>query len=146
MTEAGSRLQEIFRENSVHNLLQLSDLSTEARDRLDACVYGWFAFFKEVHIRTLDDGFNLCLAIGSNIEDGLVGDPLDIVIKKLAFYSSTGVLLTPKFRQRGRGKLIPDAWYYLAIGYMPVVLVACSQLRGNTRCLGSACRDPFDGT
>ena len=144
MTEAGSRLQEIFRENSVHNLLQLSDLSTEARDELDACVYGWFASFKEVHIRGLSDGFNLCLAIGSNIEDGLVGDPLDIVIKKLAFYSST--LLKLKFRQRGRGKLIPDTWYYLAIGYMPLIQPACSQLRGSTRRLGSACRDPFDGT
>src|SRR5579862_3377326 len=99
MNEAASRLQEIFRENSVHNLLQLRDLPEKDRDRLDASVYGWFAAFRQTHMRALENGLNLCLAMGSTIDDRLVGDPLETVVKKLTFFSETGVLLTQKFRQ-----------------------------------------------
>lgn len=122
MTASIERLQVIFRENSLHNLLGLHQMPDKVRDRLDASVYAWFAAFKQPHIETLDNGLNLCLSMGKNIDDYLLGNPLETAIKKLSFFSQTGVVLTPKFRHPGvRGKLIPDAWYYLTLAYMPLI-------------------------
>jgi hypothetical protein len=122
MTASIERLQAIFRENSLHNLLALRRMPDEARDRLDASVYAWFAAFKQPHIKTLDNGLNLCLSLGNDIDDYLLGNPLETAVKKLSFFSQTGVLLTPKFRHPGvRGKLIPDAWYHLTLAYMPLI-------------------------
>jgi hypothetical protein len=124
MTDAISRLQAIFRENAVHNLRGLSTLSAKSRNRLDSSVYAWFYSFREAHTNTLaqSEGLNLCFGLKTNIDAQIFGDPLETVVKKLSFFSETGVLLTPKFRHPGcRGKLVPDSWYYLALGYMPLL-------------------------
>jgi hypothetical protein len=122
MNESIARLRAIFRENSVQGFRSLRDLTPKARDRLDSSVYSWFYSFKTTHIDILANGLNLCLAINKTVADQLLGDPMETAVKKLSFFSQTAVLLTPKFRHPGcRGKLIPDAWYYLTLAYMPLL-------------------------
>ena len=124
MPDSIQRLKEIFRESGISNLRALNGLPAKQRARLDAAVYAWFYSFKSEHVRILTEtpGLNLCLGLNRSIGDEMLGEPMETVVKKLSFFSTTGVLLTPKFRHPGcRGKLIPDAWYYLAINYLPLV-------------------------
>lgn len=68
------------------------------------------------------DGLNLCLGLKHNTEEFAGGAPMEMIVKKLSFFSRTGVILTPKFSAPGKSKrAVPDSWYYLALNYLPLV-------------------------
>ena len=117
------RLKEIFSESGVSCIRDLKRLSSQQFQRLDASVYGWFSSFRNDQIRALaeTDGVNLCLGLKSTGEEYAVGAPMEMIVKKLVFFSETGVVLTPKFRYPGNSRrAVPDSWYYLALNYMPL--------------------------
>src|SRR6266511_2329462 len=103
MNSANIRLKEIFSENKVCNIADLPGLSPKEFERLDASVYGWFSAFRNEAVRWLAemDGLNLCLGLKRNTEDVSIGAPMEMIIKKLSFFSQTGVILTPKFSAPG---------------------------------------------
>lgn len=124
MNNALVRLKGIFSENQVRNIADLRELSPKQFLRLDASVYGWFSAFRNETVRRLAeaDGLNLCLGLRRNAEDVAVGAPMGMIIKKLTFFSQTGVIVTPKFSAPGRSRrAVPDSWYYLALNYLPLV-------------------------
>lgn len=117
------RLKEIFSESGVTCIRDLKRLSSRQFQRLDASVYGWFSSFRNDQIRALagTDGVNLCLGLKNAGEEYAVGAPMEMIVKKLVFFSETGVVLTPKFHYPGNSRrAVPDSWYYLALNYMPL--------------------------
>jgi hypothetical protein len=124
MQNAIARLKEIFSENGVRSFLDFRDLGPKQLNRLDASIYGWFSSFRTEAVQGLRDadGINLCLGLKRGTEEFAIGAPMEMIIKKLSFFSQTGVILTPKFCPPGKSRrAIPESWYYLALNYLPLV-------------------------
>ncbi len=124
MSDSIGQLERILCESGVTTVAALNAISTAAREHLDAAVYAWFTSFKAEHIRALTEspGLNLCLGIRKNIGDDVISAHGEVVVKKLAFFSQTGVLLTPKFRHPGcRKNIIPTSWYVFVLTYRQLI-------------------------
>jgi hypothetical protein len=124
MDNAIIRLKEIFVENQVRGIADLRRLSPKEFKSLDASVYAWFSSFRTEMVRQLaeSDGLNMCLGLKRNTEDLAIGAPMEMIIKKLSFFSQTGVIFTPKFSPPGNaGRAVPESWFYLILNYLPLV-------------------------
>ena len=124
MSDPIGRLERILCENGATTVAAVNALSRAERERLDASVYAWFTSFKAEHIRALTEspGLNLCLGIRKSIGDDAISVHGDVVVKKLTFFSQTGVLLTPKFRHPGcRKNIIPTSWYTFVLTYRQLI-------------------------
>jgi hypothetical protein len=124
MDNAIIRLKEIFLENQVRNVADLHGLSSKEFNKLDASVYAWFSSFRTEMVRQLteSDGLNMCLGLKRNTENVAIGAPMEMIIKKLSFFSNTGVILTPKFSSPGKSRrAVPESWFYLALNYLPLL-------------------------
>jgi hypothetical protein len=118
------RLKEIFLENQVRNVADLRGLSPKGFNKLDASVYAWFSSFRTEMVRQLteSDGLNMCLGLKRNTENVAIGAPMEMIIKKLSFFSNTGIILTPKFSSPGKSRrAVPESWFYLALNYLPLL-------------------------
>jgi hypothetical protein len=68
------------------------------------------------------DGLNMCLGLKWNTEDVAIGASMEMIIKKLSFFSKTGIILTPKFSSPGKSRhAVPESWFYLALNYLPLL-------------------------
>jgi hypothetical protein len=124
MNKAIIRLKEIFSENRVTSFSDFQKLPPDGFKRLDASVYGWFSSFRQDAVRQLaeTDSLNMCLGLKRNTEEFAVGAPMEMIVKKLSFFSQTGVILTPKFSSPGKSsRAVPDSWYYLVLNYLPLI-------------------------
>lgn len=124
MNSAIIRLKEILLENRVRSVADLRRLSPKAFSRLDASVYAWFSSFRTEIVRQLaeTDGLNMCLGLKRKTENLAIGAPMEMIIKKLSFFSRTGIVLTPKFSSPGKSKhAVPDSWFYLVLNYFPLL-------------------------
>jgi len=124
MNKAIIRLKEIFSENRVTSFSDFRKLSPDGFRRLDASVYGWFSSFRQDAVRQLveTDGLNMCLGLKRNAEEFAVGAPMEMIVRKLSFFSQTGVILTPKFSSPGKSsRAVPDSWYYLVLNYLSLI-------------------------
>ena len=124
MNNAIIRLKEIFSENRVTSFSDFRKLHPDGFKRLDASVYGWFSSFRQEAVRQLAEtsGLNMCLGIKRNSEEFAVGAPMEMIVKKLSFFSRTGVILTPKFSSPSKSsRAVPDSWYYLVLNYLPLI-------------------------
>jgi len=124
MNTAVSRLKEIFSENRVSSFSDFRKLSSDGLKRLDASAYGWFSSFRQDAVRQLaeSNGLNMCLGLKRNMEEFAVGTPMEMIVKKLSFFSETGIILTPKFSTPGKSsRAVPDSWFYLVLNYLPLI-------------------------
>jgi hypothetical protein len=119
-----ARLKEILAEHSVRTISDLRALSSADFMHLDASVYAWFSTFRDEEVRRLKaaSGLNFCLGLSRKTEELAIGAPMEMIIKKLSFFSQTGVLITPKFSPPGKmRRSVPESWYYIVLNYLPLL-------------------------
>lgn len=123
-SKAIGRLYELLSEHDVTPETNIKTLGRKIRNHMDASMYGWFAAYRNALLGRLQDETRLdfCLGWGKRGRGFSEKAAYGTAVKKLSVMSGCAVLAAPTLRAPGApGKVVPDAWYELIIGFRPLI-------------------------